>query len=35
MESNPMGISVSIDAPEPPVPQEEIQTPGRCPRNPM
>ena len=33
---NPMGISVSIDAPEPPVPQEEIpEAPGRCPRNPM
>ena len=33
---NPMGVSVSIDAPEPPVPQEEIpKAPGRCPRNPM
>ena len=33
---NPMGVSVSIDAPEPPVPQEEIpEAPGRCPRNPM
>ena len=33
---NPMGISLSIDAPDPPIPQEKIpEAPGRCPRNPM
>ena len=33
---NPMGVALSIDAPLPPIPQEPIvQSPGRCPRNPM
>tara|TARA_B100000287_G_scaffold201268_1_gene190068 strand:+ start:1995 stop:5714 length:3720 start_codon:yes stop_codon:yes gene_type:complete len=33
---NPMGIALTIDAPEPPIPQEKIpEAPGRCPRNPM
>ena len=33
---NPMGLALTIDAPEPPIPQEPIvQSPGRCPRNPM
>ena len=33
---NPMGISVTIDAPEPPIPQEPIpEQEGRCPNNPI
>ena len=33
---NPMGVALSIDAPDIPIPQEEIpEAPGRCPRNPM
>tara|TARA_B100000287_G_scaffold300004_1_gene283154 strand:+ start:681 stop:4778 length:4098 start_codon:yes stop_codon:yes gene_type:complete len=33
---NPMGVSLSIDSPDPPIPQEKIpEAPGRCPRNPM
>ena len=33
---NPMGIALTIDAPDPPIPQEQIpEAPGRCPRNPM
>ena len=33
---NPMGIALTIDAPEPPIPQEPIPVQeGRCPRNPM
>jgi hypothetical protein len=33
---NPMGISVTIDAPEPPIPQEPVpEQEGRCPNNPI
>ena len=33
---NPMGVALSIDAPDPPIPQEQIpEALGRCPRNPM
>ena len=33
---NPMGVSLTIDAPEPPIPTEpEVAAAGRCPRNPM
>jgi hypothetical protein len=33
---NPMGVSLTIDSPNPPIPQEKIpEAPGRCPRNPM
>jgi len=33
---NPMGIALTIDSPDPPIPQEKIpEAPGRCPRNPM
>jgi hypothetical protein len=33
---NPMGVSFSIDAPDPPIPQEPIpEQEGRCPRNPI
>lgn len=33
---NPMGVSLTIDAPEPPVPQEQPpEQEGRCPNNPL
>ena len=33
---NPLGVALTIDAPEPPVPQEPIiEQEGRCPRNPI
>jgi hypothetical protein len=33
---NPMGIALTIDAPEPPIPQEPIlEQEGRCPNNPI
>jgi hypothetical protein len=33
---NPMGVSVTIDAPEPPIPQEPVpEQEGRCPNNPI
>jgi hypothetical protein len=34
---NPMGVSLTIDAPEPPIPQEVSKIPqiGRCPNNPI
>ena len=35
-EENPMAIALTIDAPEPPVPQEPIPVAeGRCPNNPI
>jgi hypothetical protein len=33
---NPMGLALTIDAPEPPIPQEPIlEQEGRCPNNPI